>query len=225
MGAGRIFEPSGWEGSPGIPVSIRRLAEMTTQLTRNDYRTPDSAPGLLVVDGQQKTFTLEGVWKSPVAPAVNMAVRFEFDGAGSIRGLTVVDPQQAAREKLEADWRLGPTARKGRRGDRPPGSRGTCRAHGEGHRGLRPSSRLDSWFFFPGVDLSVENFSNAARTKSLTLSESPGRHRSEYQSRDDTFQPRSVRLAWPSGHCGSVRGSLPPESEGQILYAGPWSIW
>jgi hypothetical protein len=64
-------------------------------------KTPDSSPGLLVVDGQQKTFTLEGVWKSSAAPAVNMAVDIELDGAGLITGLTAVDPQQAAREKLE----------------------------------------------------------------------------------------------------------------------------
>ena len=74
---------------------------MRTQLRGTIIKTPDSSPGLLVVDGQQKTFTLEGAWKSPVAPMVNMAVDIELDGAGFITRLTAVDPQQAAREKLE----------------------------------------------------------------------------------------------------------------------------
>ena len=73
---------------------------MTPQQRGTIIKTPDSSPGLLIVDGQQKSFTLEGVWKSAVAPAVNMAVDIEFDGAGSITGLTVVDTQQVAREKL-----------------------------------------------------------------------------------------------------------------------------
>ena len=74
---------------------------MTAQLRGTIIKTPDSSPGLLVVEGQQKTFTLEGAWKSPVAPMVNMAVDIELDGAGFITGLTAVDSQQAAREKLK----------------------------------------------------------------------------------------------------------------------------
>jgi hypothetical protein len=74
---------------------------MTPQLRGTIIKTPDSTPGLLIVGGQQKTFTLAGAWNSEVAPAVNMAVDIEFDGAGSIRGLTVVDRQKEAREKLE----------------------------------------------------------------------------------------------------------------------------
>jgi hypothetical protein len=74
---------------------------MTAQIRGTIIKTPDSSPGLLVVEGQQKTFTLEGAWKSPVAPMVNMAVDIELDGAGFITGLTAVDSQQAAREKLK----------------------------------------------------------------------------------------------------------------------------
>jgi hypothetical protein len=74
---------------------------MTSQLRGTIVKTPDSSPGLLVVEGQQKNFTLERVWKSPVAPSLNMAVDVELDAVGSITGLTAVDPQRAAREKLE----------------------------------------------------------------------------------------------------------------------------
>jgi hypothetical protein len=63
-------------------------------------KVPDSNPGLLFVNSEQKPFSIEGIWKSSVAPAVNMAVDVEFDGSGSIRAVTVVDPQQLAKERL-----------------------------------------------------------------------------------------------------------------------------
>lgn len=73
---------------------------MRPQLRGTIIKTPDNTPGLLFVNGQQKKFTLEGVWKSPVAPAVNIAVDIELDGEGLITGLTVVDAQKEAKEKL-----------------------------------------------------------------------------------------------------------------------------
>jgi len=64
-------------------------------------KTPDSTPGLLFVNGQQKPFRLEGIWNLPVAPMVNMSVNVEFDATGSITRLSAVDTQQEARVKLE----------------------------------------------------------------------------------------------------------------------------
>ena len=64
-------------------------------------KTPDGGPGLVIVGGKQKTFLIEGVWQSPVAPATNMTVDVEMDELGAIAGLTAVDPQQLAREKVE----------------------------------------------------------------------------------------------------------------------------
>ena len=32
-------------------------------------KVPDSTPGLVIVNGAQKSFTLESVWRAPVAPA------------------------------------------------------------------------------------------------------------------------------------------------------------
>ncbi len=63
-------------------------------------RAPGAAPGLLIVEGRQWPFTLDGVWKSSAAPSANMAVDVDFDGQGNITAITAVDPQQAAREKL-----------------------------------------------------------------------------------------------------------------------------
>ncbi len=63
-------------------------------------KVPDATPGLLLLGGRQYSFTLEGVWRSAVAPATNQSVTVELDGAGMLRSITVVDPQQIAKEKL-----------------------------------------------------------------------------------------------------------------------------
>src|SRR5208282_3018438 len=63
-------------------------------------KVPDATPGLVFVNGQQKTFTLEGVWKWPVAPVANMTVEVDLDGTGTITAITVVDSQQIAKERL-----------------------------------------------------------------------------------------------------------------------------
>ncbi len=63
-------------------------------------KVPDASPGLLFVNGEQKSFSLEGVWKSPVAPAANMTVDVDLDGAGAITELRVVNSQQLNKERL-----------------------------------------------------------------------------------------------------------------------------
>jgi len=63
-------------------------------------KIPDATPGLLFLNGQQKQFTLEGVWRSSVAPAANMTVDVEVDSGGTITAITAVDSSQAAKEKL-----------------------------------------------------------------------------------------------------------------------------
>ena len=63
-------------------------------------RVPDSNPGLLFVGNEQKAFTLEQIWKSPVAPAANMVVDVDLDAAGNIAAITAVDAQQLAKDRL-----------------------------------------------------------------------------------------------------------------------------
>jgi hypothetical protein len=63
-------------------------------------KVPDATAGILFVNGKQQPFTLERVWKSPVAPAANQVVDVEFDGAGGVIAITVVDQQQLAKERL-----------------------------------------------------------------------------------------------------------------------------
>lgn len=63
-------------------------------------KIPDSNPGIIFVNGEQKSFTLENVWKSPVAPAPNMTVEVEFDAMGAIAAITAIDSQQLAKERM-----------------------------------------------------------------------------------------------------------------------------
>jgi hypothetical protein len=63
-------------------------------------KVPDANPGILLANGQQQYFTLDRVWKSPVAPSANQAVDVEFDNAGAIIAMTVVDQQQLNKERL-----------------------------------------------------------------------------------------------------------------------------
>jgi hypothetical protein len=63
-------------------------------------KVPDATPGLLFLNGEQKQFTLEGIWRSPVAPLANQTVDVEVNGAGDITAITVVDTNQIAKEKL-----------------------------------------------------------------------------------------------------------------------------
>jgi hypothetical protein len=63
-------------------------------------KVPDATPGLLLLNGRQYAFTLEGVWRSAVAPAPNQSVIVELDVTGALLSITVVDPAQVAKEKL-----------------------------------------------------------------------------------------------------------------------------
>jgi hypothetical protein len=63
-------------------------------------KVPDATPGIVFANGQQHYFTLERVWKSPVAPAANHAVDVEFDAAGALIAITVVDSSSANKEKF-----------------------------------------------------------------------------------------------------------------------------
>jgi len=63
-------------------------------------KVPDASPGLLFVNGEQKSFTLGGVWQSPVAPAPNMIVDVQLDASNSVVSITQVDFHQARKEQM-----------------------------------------------------------------------------------------------------------------------------
>jgi hypothetical protein len=58
--------------------------------------------GLVVVDGQQYPFMLEGTWRSEVPPAVGMTVDAEINEAGQIVSLVVVQDSQLNKEQAQA---------------------------------------------------------------------------------------------------------------------------
>jgi len=65
-------------------------------------RDPHTGPGLLMVEGQQYPFSLEGIWKSEIAPKPGLVVEVEFDPQGRIAGITAVPESQLAKEQAEA---------------------------------------------------------------------------------------------------------------------------
>lgn len=58
--------------------------------------------GLLIVDGQQYPFSLEGVWRSEFPPAAGMTVEVELDAAGQVCSARAVTDAQLAREQAQA---------------------------------------------------------------------------------------------------------------------------
>jgi hypothetical protein len=62
-------------------------------------RDTNSGPGLLIVEGQQYPFTLDGVWRSAEPPKAGMTVDVEFDVLGAIRGIDAVPDSQLAKEQ------------------------------------------------------------------------------------------------------------------------------
>ena len=75
--------------------------ETATRSRGTIIKVPDTSPGLLAYNGQHTPFTIEGIWRSPVAPAINMTVDVATDASGGIVGLSAVDSQQLAKEKLD----------------------------------------------------------------------------------------------------------------------------
>ncbi|MBZ5572157.1 MAG: hypothetical protein LAO09_09810 [Acidobacteriia bacterium] len=64
-------------------------------------RDTSAGPGLLMVEGQQYSFSLEGVWRSEVAPKPGMVVEVELDTGGRIMAISAVAESQLAKEQAE----------------------------------------------------------------------------------------------------------------------------
>jgi hypothetical protein len=74
-------------------------------------RDPYTGPGLLMVEGQQYPFVLEGIWRSEIPAKAGLPVEVEFDPGGGIRGITAVSDSQLAKEQAEVA--LGAAKEKG----------------------------------------------------------------------------------------------------------------
>jgi len=58
-------------------------------------------PGLLMIEGQQYRFCLEGIWKSEIPPKPGLTVDVKLDHAGRILAITAVPDSQLAEEQAE----------------------------------------------------------------------------------------------------------------------------
>jgi hypothetical protein len=66
-------------------------------------RDTSAGPGLLIVEGRQYQFPLQGVWCSEVSPRPGMVVDVDFGVFPALAAITAVPESQLAREQAEAD--------------------------------------------------------------------------------------------------------------------------
>lgn len=64
-------------------------------------RDPTNGPGLVIVDGQQFMFPMEGVWRSATLPQPGTVVDVDFNVDGSVLAVTAVSESQLAKEQTE----------------------------------------------------------------------------------------------------------------------------
>ena len=110
-------------------------------------RDPNAGPGLMIVEGQQHPFFLEGFWQSEVPPKPGLAVEVEFDSQGKVSRITVVPEAKLAKEQAE----MAPAAAK---------KRGIALASAMvGRFGLSQilaaGLLIFSWWFLPAASIEV----------------------------------------------------------------------
>jgi hypothetical protein len=62
-------------------------------------RDPRTGPGLVIIEGRQYWFCLEGIWKSEVPPTPGLAVEATLDRAGKILAITAMSDDQLAEQE------------------------------------------------------------------------------------------------------------------------------
>jgi len=62
-------------------------------------RDPHMGPGLLMVEGKQYPFLMEGLWRSEVPAKPGLVVNVDFDTQGNLNGITAVPQAQLDAEK------------------------------------------------------------------------------------------------------------------------------
>lgn len=187
-------------------------------------RTPGDNPGLLFLDGRQWPFTLDNVWKSRVAPSINMLVDVDFDGQGNITAITAVDPQQAAREKLE---QIGDAAKERGKEATKIASQGIgALAAQMGKVTLAAAVILwIAWFFMPSLSISLSVFGvNGSRSISLWTALALDRSfnlTSFFNNADPGGSRGFLSLVVLAGMAAPFAVSLIKNSHTRYLYAAP----
>lgn len=70
-------------------------------------KVPDATPGLLFVNGQQKPYQIDGIWRSAnIAPSVNLTVDVELTESGEVVGISPLSDSDLTKEKLEEGRKL-----------------------------------------------------------------------------------------------------------------------
>jgi hypothetical protein len=64
-------------------------------------REPNGGPGLLMAQGQQYRFSLEGVWKSEAAPKAGQDLDVDLDQSMQVVSISVISDSQIAKEQAE----------------------------------------------------------------------------------------------------------------------------
>jgi len=128
--------------------------EMSPRVRSTIIKVPDANPGLLFLNGQQRQFTLEGIWKSPIAPVANMPVDVEVDGGGQITAITAVDSKQIAKERM--DQLSGVAQERGKEAAKLAQQGIGALAARMGKVALGASVLIwVAWFFFPAATLTA----------------------------------------------------------------------
>src|SRR5437016_9919068 len=70
-------------------------------------RDPYFGPGILMVEGRQYPFLMNGMWRSQVPAKPGLLVDVEFDDGGNVTGITPVTESQIASERAHAALKAG----------------------------------------------------------------------------------------------------------------------
>lgn len=82
----------------GAGFSIARKGEEMTKRGKV-LRDPLAGSGLLIAEGRQYQFALDGAWKSNIPPKPGLAVEIDFDGQGRIAGIVALPDSRTYEEQ------------------------------------------------------------------------------------------------------------------------------
>src|SRR5258708_1220770 len=80
---------------------LGHLEERNMKLRGKVLREPNAGPGLMMVEGQQYKFSLDGVWKSETLPKPGLDVDVDLDQNLQILAITAIPESQIAKEQAE----------------------------------------------------------------------------------------------------------------------------
>ncbi len=95
--ASNAEKPTTWSALAQLLLFI--LPERGTMKRGKILRDSRTGPGLLMIEGRQYSFSMEGVWKSQVPPKPGLAVDVKLDRVGQILAITGVSESQLATEQ------------------------------------------------------------------------------------------------------------------------------